>query len=127
MSSVEIVGTLTATLFGLIVIVAAAVAVARANFAKAQIEALRGDRDDLIARVQMLEAENLRVSDALKSEQQARKVLERVVTGKEQLDHMQTTIDTFINTTTEWRKEQRDIGLDILGMLGGRRDGEVRV
>jgi len=126
MESVNALVAIIGGLLALIVAVAAAVAMARASFAKAQIEALRGDRDDLTARVQMLESENLRVSQALQVEQQARKVLERVVTGKEQLDHLQATLDTFVTANKTWRDEQRTLGLDILALLGGQRDGEVR-
>lgn len=125
MSLINVLVAVITGLFGIIILVAAAVAVARTGFAKAQIEALRGDRDDLLTRVQMLETENLRVGDALKNERDARKVLERVVTGKEQLDHIQSTIDTFIDSTVTWRKEQRAIGLNVLGLLGGQRDGET--
>jgi hypothetical protein len=117
MSLVQILVGITVAVFGLIVLVAAAIAVARTSFARAQIEALRGDRDDLITRVQMLEAENVRVSDALKTEREARKVLERVVTGKEQLEHLQSTMDLYIKSTVEWREAQRDLLQKILDAL----------
>lgn len=126
MSAAGTVSTIIVGLFGLIVIVSAAVVVARAQFVKAQLEALRGDRDDLMKRVELLEQDNLRLSDAFEASQEKVRVLQALVTGKEQLDHIQETLDAQNRTTSEWRLEQRRLALDILGLLGGQRDGEIK-
>lgn len=72
-------------LFGFVSFIAAAVAVARASYAKATVEALRGDRDDLQARVVILENENVRINTELETEKAKTKVLEGITVGKEQL------------------------------------------
>lgn len=102
-----------------------AVAVARASFAKTQIEALRGDRDDLRARVDILESEKNRLETSLKTESDKVRVLERVVTGKEQLDHIQSTIDNNHKAAIEWQEKQEKRTVDILKLLRGKREGET--
>ena len=85
---------------GIIVAAASAVAFFRVNLAKSQIEALRGDRDDLDDRVERLKAK-LEESERKSAKQdeiiasQARNIkhLEKIVTGKEQLDHIQSSLD----------------------------------
>jgi biopolymer transport protein ExbB/TolQ len=75
-----------------IALAAGVVGYARANFAKAQIEALRGDRDDLLTRVQILENDKVRTDAALLAEQGKVAALEKVVTGKEDLEHIQASL-----------------------------------
>lgn len=82
-----------AALIAIIVAVASVAAFLRASLAKAQIDALRGDRDDLKERVRILEEENERKTLALQTEADKVKVLERVVTGKEALDRLQVSVD----------------------------------
>jgi chromosome segregation ATPase len=74
-------------------ILAGAVAVVRSSYAKARIEALQGDRDDLIERLNetrveygecKFKYEQLKVQ--LDGESHARKALEEVVTGKKELE-----------------------------------------
>jgi chromosome segregation ATPase len=117
------------TLIGGIVVVASAlgtaVAVARASFAKTQIEALRGDRDDLRTRVDILESEKTRLEASLKTESDKVRVLEKVVTGKEQLDHLQSTIDNNHAASVSWQEGQEKRTLDILKLLRGKREGET--
>lgn len=85
---------------GLIVALATVVAFFRANLAKTQIESLRGDRDDLQKRVDRLETENddlvegNQVRDATINEQISKiHTLEKIVTGREQLNHLQKQLD----------------------------------
>ena len=85
---------------GIIVAAASIVAFFRVNLAKNQIEALRGDRDDLSDRVDRLtealddaKKEKEKQDDIIKEQARNIKNLERVVTGKEQLDHLQTSLD----------------------------------
>lgn len=113
-------------LFGILVAAAAAVAMARASFAKAQIEALRGDRDDLLKRVDLLEADNVRISEAHKQAEEKVRVLEKVVTGREQLEHLQSAFDLFVTDNGLWQEEQRELALDILQLAGGERRRENR-
>lgn len=92
---------LTVSIIGLLLLVTSAVAILRANLAKTQVEALRGDRDDLQKRVDRLESENddltesNQVRDATISAQtQKIQILEKVVTGREQLNHLQKQLDS---------------------------------
>lgn len=87
------------TIIGAILLVGTLAAVVRANLAKAQVEALRGDRDDLLKRVEILERDRAAdkaahdsVARDLAEERRARQVLERVVTGREQLDQITTLL-----------------------------------
>jgi hypothetical protein len=54
----------------------------RAAVAKAQIEALRGDRDDLMKRVDILEANDARQKIELEAAHHELEVLKQLVTGK---------------------------------------------
>ena len=121
---VSTLATVVGVVFSLFVLGAASVAVVRASYVKAQLEGLRGDRDDLQTRVKLLEDDNVRVSEALKVEKDKVAVLERVVTGKEQLDSIQNTLETYIKNDTEWKVDQRKTALNILGLIGSQRDGE---
>jgi chromosome segregation ATPase len=112
-------------LFGAVLAGLVVVAVFRATYAKEQIIALRGDRDDLKERVSMLEQENLRVSTDLSNEKEKTKVLQQIVTGKEQLDHLQNTLDHFIETDVRWKDDQRDLAKNLLALAGGKRQGET--
>jgi len=80
-------------LFGLIVLLAATLAIARASFAKTQIEFLRGANGDLQTRVAFLETENDRRNTELQAEKDKVRVLESVVTGKEQLVEIKEMIE----------------------------------
>ena len=92
---------------GLVASVAAILAYAKANFAKAQIEALRGDRDDLQARVKILEEENPRTEASLRVEQSKVSALEKVVTGKEELKLIQIRLESH-----EKSMQTHAVGLD---------------
>ena len=81
----------------IVIIVGAATVVAffRVNLAKPQIELLRGDRDDQEKRIERLEGDlelskkDKEKQDAIIREQNNKiRILERVVTGREQLDHI---------------------------------------
>lgn len=71
--------------FEVITMLAAALAVARASFIKAQVETLRADRDDHKERIVTLEHENELLTKDLKAERERRQALELVVTGKQEL------------------------------------------
>lgn len=83
-------------------------AVFRANWAKSQIEFLEKNvklRDD---RITILEADNTSMSRDIEIEKQKVigltqqvKVLEDIVTGKEQLEHLQTSLDTYAKQNKE--------------------------
>lgn len=85
----------------IVIIVGAATVVAffRVNLAKTQIELLRGDRDDQEKRIDRLEGDlelsrkDKEIQDAIIKEQNNKiRVLEKIVTGKEQLDHILTEL-----------------------------------
>lgn len=81
-------------------VIAGAVAVVRASYAKAQIEGLRGDRDDLTKRLEEQRVEARECSSqvvALRSELAAevskREALEAIVTGKRELQTVLSTLE----------------------------------
>jgi cell division protein FtsB len=83
----------------IIAALASAVSYFRANYAKAQITALRGDRDDQAQRIERLDAENHRQSEQIKemkvelvAERAARQALEKVVTGRDLLEELKTEL-----------------------------------
>jgi uncharacterized coiled-coil DUF342 family protein len=85
-----------------------AIAVFRASYAKAQVEGLRGDRDDLIKRVEILEESKKELEverDKLSAESAQLKnvvaTLERVVTGREQLDNIVTILGQHTDGITQ--------------------------
>lgn len=99
MEQVNIVITAIVGIVLLITSLAGAVALFRVSLAKSQIEGLRGDRDDLIARNrrQEEEIEELRAGNKVRDatiKQQSEKIqmLERVVTGREQLEALATQL-----------------------------------
>lgn len=83
-----VLGTLPAVLvglFGLIAIVAAALAVARASYARQTVESLRGDVSDYEKRVTRLEREKEELKGSLAQEVAKREALENIVVGHEAL------------------------------------------
>ena len=86
---------------GIIVAAASAVAFFRVNLAKSQSEALRGDRDDLNERVEQLkekleesDRKTIKQNEIIAAQDRNIKNLEKIVTGKEQLDHLQASLDS---------------------------------
>lgn len=73
---------------GLITIAASTVAFFRANLAKAQIQDLRNDRDDEKIRGDRLERDLNEERTLRKTLEEKVRVLEQVVTGKEELEHI---------------------------------------
>lgn len=107
-------GVITAVeaVFGLIVVLAAALAVARANYAKTQITALRGDVDDLSNRNQRLadeliiERSNLAaVQKELETERSKVSVLEKVITGRDKLEDISKTLTSLVGKTDEHQRK----------------------
>lgn len=94
----------TLGIIGFIGILAAAYAVARANYNKQQIEDLRGARDDQAHRIEFLEHENTRINTELVAEQQKVGVLEKIVTGKEDLEDIKKTLVTLMNDVAEVKR-----------------------
>jgi hypothetical protein len=87
----------------LIALVSAASTVARYSYVKAQLDNLRGDRDDLIKRVEILESDrtslqqkNELLEHTILEERRKVAVLENVVVGRDILQKLQTTLD--VNT-----------------------------
>lgn len=89
--------TVLGGLFALIIVVASSLAIARASFAKSQIEFLRGANEDLQKRVTYLEGENTRREAELITEKDKVGVLESVVTGREQLEEIKNMITQHDN------------------------------
>lgn len=123
----------TVAIAGLLVLAASIVAFYRVNLAKSQIEALRGDRDDLDKRVKRQDEE----IDALKKAKQSQdsiiraqnekiKVLEKVVTGKEQLDHLQVQLDTlgeqFNNHDKRVDNRHEELSAAMVSLLNSHKD-----
>lgn len=77
--------TSVATIFGLISTGTAVVAFTRASYAKATIEALRGDVQDRDRRIDFLEDENERKTSALKRQSGEIEVLRDLVTSRAEL------------------------------------------
>lgn len=75
-------------LLTLVSLAAVVVVYARANYAKTQIEALRGDRDDLTERVERLEKDLTEAQAQLVIEKNKVLALEKVVTGKDELQRI---------------------------------------
>lgn len=118
MHTTQVVLAIIGTILGIIVSVTVAAAFARANFAKAQIEALRGDRDDQAKRItrQDEEIEGLRVE--LKQEQAARVALEKVVTGRDILEELKTVLTEHATTTEKNSKAIFGTMEQVLDKLG---------
>ena len=114
---------------GLIVALGAAVAFFRVNLAKSQIEALRGDRDDLDKRVkrQDEEIDSLKKrgssqDSVIRAQNEKIKVLERVVTGKEQLDHLQRQLDAHDKRIDERHKSISENFTEVLHSLNSTKE-----
>lgn len=99
----------TLTILGLIALVASAVAVGRSALVKAQLEALRGDRDDLNIRVGILEHENEILKRDLKEESGRRQTLERVITAQEEIKILGSKLD-------EHDKLAREINTNVIAI-----------
>lgn len=83
------------TIGGALLVIAAlasAAAFYRANLAKAQIAALRGDRDDLQDRCDRFKEEITEVKADLLAETTARQVLERAVTGRDLMEELKAEL-----------------------------------
>jgi chromosome segregation ATPase len=103
------------TLFNIIIAIltlsalaAGAAAVFRANYAKSQIEFLERDVEIRNGRISVLESENASMASDIALEKQKVlgltqqiKVLEDIVTGKEQLDSIQRSLDTYAKQNNE--------------------------
>lgn len=84
--------TLVATIFGIIVLSAAGLAIAKANFAKAQLEGLRLDIADYEKRETRHEKEIQELQRDRAEAQTALKALEKVVTGRDLLEALNLTL-----------------------------------
>lgn len=109
----------------------ALVAVARASFAKAQIEGLRGDRDDLTERVRIVENEKARdklvfekqlaqLRTELDAEHQKVEVLERIVTGKELLERLANDLTNTAAKANDQHQKILEAVKAVHGLLGAR-------
>lgn len=115
MGNIGSVATILEVVFGLIALVAAAVAVARASFAKAQIEALRGDRDDLQKRSEIQETEIQSLRTELETEKAKVKVLQDITIGKEHLITIEELIKKLDKSTGEYLSEIEQLIRDRVG------------
>lgn len=108
-----------------LILIASAVAVVRASYAKTQIEALRGDRDDLTARLVEARSESAvcrtevdKLRGELQVEAQRREALEQVVTAKKELE----TVISILNA-----HDHRAAGIEnMMKKLLDRSDKQAR-
>lgn len=107
---------LLAALFGLLVIVAAAVAYFRASFARATIETLRDSNVALTARVSELEADNLRIKAENEAQKQELGALRTYVSGTEAVHALEGKVDGY---QQELRTHRQEL-LDRLDRLAGK-------
>ena len=105
--------------------VAAAVAVARVSYNEARIKGLLGDIADRDGRMKImkddltdLKTKYEAVKIELESEKDKVAVLQTLVTGKEQLDHMQQTIDQISSQLLDDHREIKAKQVAILRKLG---------
>lgn len=86
------------TLISVVVVIVAALtsvtAFLRASVVRAQMEGLRNDRDDLTVRTERLEHENELLERDVQQLRSQNNVLKDLVTGKQQLDHLQEQLDS---------------------------------
>lgn len=92
------------TVFTIVVMLATAIAISRATYTKGQIEALRGDRDDLGKRVELLEKEMERKTSELKTANAKVQILENMVTGREMIIDLKTQVAEYFAEDKEHRK-----------------------
>jgi uncharacterized protein HemX len=98
------------TIGSLIVIltaIGAALALVIASFDKSRVAKLREDVDDRNERIKFLEGENTERKEKctfleaeLKAEQAKTKNLQELVTHKSEIEHLQTSMDTYARTIT---------------------------
>lgn len=116
-------------IFTIIVVLTAALALARANAANSTVTALRGDRDDLITRLSLANDKivtqagimELMRLDLQKSNEKIA-IIERLASGKEQLDHLQVQLDTHDKRVDE---HHRVLIATIIDLLDATRKSKV--
>ena len=101
---------IAAAVLGIIVLIAGAVVFSRASLVKAQLEALRGDRDDLQARVDRLEQEGKEKDNKITQLETKAQALETVVTGREQLEIIISSLHQLINSATRTETMLNELG-----------------
>lgn len=79
-------------IFGLLVLVVAALAVGRDRYARTRIESLQGDRDDLTARCDRQDREIAELKAKVEAEETARKVLERTVNARDLMEALRSDL-----------------------------------
>lgn len=102
--------------FGIAVLLAASFVIVRANWAKATIEALRGDVQDYEVRDKRKDQEIKELTEANRREIAAREAMERVVTGRDLLEALNTSLD---NHHTEAIGALRAIHTDVESLVDG--------
>lgn len=116
-------------ILGIIAVLAGMVGFARGSFAKAQIAALRGDRDDLAERVRIVEdakeklevdfeAYKVTAAADLHEETARREALELVVTGKQELQQVITILDAHDRRAVHIE----EVVVDIAAKVGDRHE-----
>jgi hypothetical protein len=81
------------SIVGLVALVGACVFAFRASVIREQLNGLRGDRDDLRTRVEILEDDKKRIEAELHAEKGKVAVLERTVTGADMLQSLQKSME----------------------------------
>lgn len=117
------------TIFGILAMIAGALAVLRVSYFKSALEALRNDRDDLMKRIEILEGERdqhavdkEKLEALLESEKQKAEVLAGVVNGRDILIQIRQTLSEQIKVTNDRQVEMYEkiekiftkIGADVL-------------
>ncbi len=102
----------------LITLLGAGLALLRNSYLRAQVEQLRGDRDDLQARVDRLqgEAKELRATVEVQAEQIH--ALQAVVTAREAVERVSQQVADLTRKSAEQHRA-------VMKLLGSRRDGEA--
>lgn len=90
----------------IIVLLASALAMFRANFAKQQIENLRGFNTDLVTENSSLKERVSKLEDDVKDEVSRREALEKVVTGARQLETISGILTTMASQLTNIQRVQ---------------------
>lgn len=80
-------------IFAIILLLASAWAIFRTAAFKEQLSSLRDDRDDLMVRSNIQKDEIAELKAQVQAERSARMTLERVVTGRDQLEHIAQVLE----------------------------------
>ncbi len=101
----------------LVTLLGAGLALLRNSYLKAQVEQLRGDRDDLQTRVDRLQGEAKELRSTVETQAEQIQALQAVVTAREAVERVSQQIADLARQNAERHRA-------VLKLLGSRRDGE---